>query len=97
VSGSDLGWDLWEVCVRFGSPEGVCPVRTSFDEAIACFERAIELQVEDLANALRYAAEAAFEMHKTTPDQRLARKDKDYAKRALHLGRPEAHDRWIAG
>jgi tetratricopeptide (TPR) repeat protein len=68
-----------------------------FNVALACFERAIELEVEDLANALRYAADAAFELHQAAPDQRLARKGRDYAKRALHLGRPEAHDRWLAG
>lgn len=68
-----------------------------WQEALDCLERAIDLDADSLPDAFDAAADCAFQLNAIAPNRDLARKGRDYAKKALHLGRPDSHDKWRVG
>jgi len=68
-----------------------------WEEALECFQRAVELEADSRPDAYAFGADCAFELHRAEPDQRLAQHGRKWAKEALHLGRPWAHDKWQVG
>jgi len=65
--------------------------------ALDCLERAIELDADSRPDAFDAAADCAFQLNAIVPNRDLARKGREYAKKALHLGRPNSHDKWRVG
>lgn len=68
-----------------------------FDEALLCFEKAIELNADSTPDAHAFAADCAFELARSTGDRQLSKTGRGHAKQALHLGRSWAHDKWAVG
>lgn len=67
-------------------------------DALTCFEMAIQLQADSTADSHAFAADCAFEIAKHTDDRReLLKSARQHAKKALHLGRAWAHDKWAVG
>ncbi len=66
-------------------------------EALECFQRAIDLDADSKPDAFAYGADCALELHKVQANKELFQKGRSWAKKALHLGRPWAHDKWELG
>lgn len=68
-----------------------------YDEALVCFETAIDLKTGSLADAHAFASDCAYELARSAHDPSLLKKGRHHAKEALHLGKPWAHDKWAVG
>ncbi len=66
-------------------------------EALGCFQKAIDLDADSRPDAYAFGADCALELHKAQASRDLAQKGRDWAKKALHLGRSWAHDKWGLG
>ena len=68
-----------------------------WQDALECFQRAIELDADSQPDAYAFGADCALEMHKQNANKDMSLKGRAWAKKALHLGRSWAHDKWGLG
>lgn len=66
-------------------------------KALECFQKAIDLNADSRPDAFAFGADCALELYKAQTNKELSQKGRDWAKKALHLGRPWAHDKWGLG